>query len=53
MMDLAAPVVAVMDKADEATKAAIKHDVYELVNAHSPNGYIALNFEARIISSEK
>jgi ubiquinone/menaquinone biosynthesis C-methylase UbiE len=35
MMDLAAPVVAVMD------------------NAHSPNGYIALNFEARIISSEK
>jgi ubiquinone/menaquinone biosynthesis C-methylase UbiE len=53
MMDVAAPVIAVLEKADDATKAIIKHDVYELVNAHRVNGRTALDFGARIISCEK
>jgi ubiquinone/menaquinone biosynthesis C-methylase UbiE len=53
MLDCAAPVIAVMEKSDEATKAAIKHDVYELINANITNGHALLDFGATIIYGEK
>lgn len=53
MTDVAAPVVAVMDKADEATKAAIKSDVYEMIKANSTNGRPLLDFGAIVIYGEK
>jgi ubiquinone/menaquinone biosynthesis C-methylase UbiE len=53
MLDCAAPVIAVMDKADDATKAAIKRDVYDLINANSINGRALLDFGSIIISAEK
>jgi len=53
MMDCAAPVIALMDKSDEATKQAIKKDVYELINSNSTNGQALLDFGATIIYAEK
>ena len=53
MMDVAAPVIAVMDKADDATKAAIKNDVYEMINANSTNGRPLLDFGAIVIYGDK
>ena len=53
MVDCAAPVIALMEKSDEATKAAIKHDVYELINANLTNGRALLDFGATIIYGEK
>jgi len=53
MMEVAAPIVAIMDKADAEAKAAIKRDVYELVNSHAVGGKVLLEFEARIIYAEK
>jgi ubiquinone/menaquinone biosynthesis C-methylase UbiE len=53
MMDVAAPVVAIMDKADEATKTAIKNDVYDIINANSTDGCALLDFGANIIYGEK
>ncbi len=53
MSDMAAPVIAVMDTADEATKMAIKNDVYDLINANSTNGRALLDFGAIIIYGEK
>jgi ubiquinone/menaquinone biosynthesis C-methylase UbiE len=53
MMDIAAPVITVMDKADDATKAAIKNDVHAMINAHSINGRALLDYSAIIIYGEK
>jgi ubiquinone/menaquinone biosynthesis C-methylase UbiE len=53
MMDVAAPVIAVMDKADDATKAAIKNDIFALINAGSVNGRALLDYSAIIIYGEK
>ena len=53
MMDVGAPVIAVMDKSDDATKAAIKKDVYDLINANITNGRAMLDFGATIIYGEK
>jgi ubiquinone/menaquinone biosynthesis C-methylase UbiE len=53
MMDVAAPVIAVMDKSDEATKIAIKNDVYALINANSTNGRALLDYGATVIYGEK
>jgi ubiquinone/menaquinone biosynthesis C-methylase UbiE len=53
MMDIAAPVITVMDKADDATKAAIKNDVHTMINAHSINGRALLDYSAIIIYGEK
>ncbi|HTD99171.1 MAG TPA: methyltransferase domain-containing protein [Mucilaginibacter sp.] len=53
MMDVAAPVIAVMDKSDDTTKAAIKNDVYEIINANIVNGHALLDFGAIIIYGEK
>jgi ubiquinone/menaquinone biosynthesis C-methylase UbiE len=53
MMDVAAPVIAVMEKADEATKAAIKNDMYAIINTNMINGHAMLDFGATIIYGEK
>jgi ubiquinone/menaquinone biosynthesis C-methylase UbiE len=53
MMDCAAPVVAVMTNSDEATKAAIKKEVYDLINANTTNGRALLDFGAIIITGHK
>jgi len=53
MLDVAAPVIAVMDKADDATRAAIKNDVYDMINANSIDGKALLDFGAIIIYGEK
>jgi ubiquinone/menaquinone biosynthesis C-methylase UbiE len=53
MTDVAAPVIAVMDKADEVTKAAIKNDVYAMINSNSVNGRPLLDFGAIVIYGEK
>jgi SAM-dependent methyltransferase len=53
MMDAAAPVIAAMDKSDEATRTAIKNDVHALINAHSTDGRALLDFGATIIFGKK
>ncbi|MDF2433727.1 MAG: hypothetical protein JWP44_3358 [Mucilaginibacter sp.] len=53
MMDVAAPVTAVMDKADEATKDAIKKEVFAMINANSVDGRALLDFNANIIYGTK
>lgn len=53
MMDIAAPVVAVMESADETTKAAIKQEIYRLVNAKNTDGHAWLDYGATIIYGEK
>ena len=46
MLDVAAPVVGAMEKSDEATKTAIKNEVYELINRRSaPMGRRCLNLK--------
>jgi ubiquinone/menaquinone biosynthesis C-methylase UbiE len=53
MLDAAAPVIALMEKSDEATKTAIKNDVYALINANSTDGRALLDFGATIVYGEK
>ncbi len=53
MTDVAAPVIAVMEKADDATKAAIKDDVYEMIKVNSTDGRPMLDFGAIVIYGEK
>ncbi len=53
MTDVVAPVVAALSQADDATKAKIKAEVYEVVNEKYPSGYIAIESSALIISGMK
>jgi ubiquinone/menaquinone biosynthesis C-methylase UbiE len=53
MMDVAAPVIAVIENADDDTKAAIKNDVYAMVKANMSTGRALLDFGANIIYGEK
>ncbi len=53
MMDVAAPVTAVMDKADEKTKINIKDEVMALINSKSTDGRALLDFSANIIYGTK
>lgn len=53
MNELAAPVVAAMTKADEATKALIRKDVMETLAKICPDGSIQLDYSAFIYSAEK
>jgi ubiquinone/menaquinone biosynthesis C-methylase UbiE len=51
MMEVAAPVVALMSKADEQTRAAIKTDVFRTLER--PGGAISFDCGVRIISGSK
>jgi ubiquinone/menaquinone biosynthesis C-methylase UbiE len=53
MTDVVAPVVAAMNKADDATKAKIKSEVYQSVNSRYPNSEVSIASSALIISGEK
>lgn len=53
MTDVGAPVVAALDKADEATKVIIKSEVYEAVNQKYPDGGVKIDASALVIYGEK
>ncbi|MDQ3022065.1 MAG: methyltransferase domain-containing protein [Bacteroidota bacterium] len=51
--EVGAPVVAALSKADDALKAKIKSEVYELINQKYPDGKIAIDSSAIVIYGEK
>lgn len=53
MTGVVAPVVAALDKADEATKAKIKAEVYQGINQKYPDGKVFIDASALVISGEK
>jgi len=53
MTDVAAPVVAALGKADEATKAKIKAEVYDLLHQKYPDGNVVIDSGAIVIYAEK
>lgn len=53
MTEVAAPVVAALDKADEATYAKIKSEVFDLVNQKFPDGNVQIDSSALVIYGEK
>jgi ubiquinone/menaquinone biosynthesis C-methylase UbiE len=52
-MDLSESVIGMLNKADDTTIAAIKNDVYAMINANSTNGRALLDYSANIIHGEK
>ncbi len=53
MTDVVAPVVAALGKADDATKARIKSEVYQSVTDKYPEGNVLIPASALVISAEK
>lgn len=53
MNELAAPVVAALNNADEATKAAIKKEVYQNMQEKFPDGNVLIDSSALVIYGEK
>ena len=53
MTEVGAPIVAALSKADEATKAKIKSEVFELVNQKFPDGKVNIPSSALVIAGEK
>jgi SAM-dependent methyltransferase len=53
MTEVAAPVVAALSKADEATKLKIKDDVYRVVTEKYPDGNIRIDSSSLVIYGEK
>ncbi|WAC14042.1 class I SAM-dependent methyltransferase [Dyadobacter pollutisoli] len=53
MTEVAAPVVAALDKADEAGYAKIKSEVFDLVNQKFPDGNVQIDSSALVIYGEK
>ena len=53
MTEIAAPVVAALNKADDALKATIKKEVYELVNHKFPGEHVIMDGSALVIYGEK
>jgi hypothetical protein len=53
MTELAAPVVAALAKADNATKTKIKRDVFEAVNNKYPDGNVIIDGSSLVIYGEK
>lgn len=52
-IDLSETIIAALAKVDEAIIAAIKKDVYSIINASSINGRALLNYGVNIIYAEK
>jgi ubiquinone/menaquinone biosynthesis C-methylase UbiE len=52
-MDLSESVIAILNKTDAATIAAIKDDVFSIINAKSVNGRALLDYGVNIIYGEK
>lgn len=53
MTEIGAPIVAALSIADDATKAKIKQEVYELVNQKYPDGNVIIDCSALVIYGEK
>lgn len=53
MTEIAAPFVAALSNADDAMKAKIKQEVYELINEKFPDGNVAIPSSAFVIYGEK
>jgi ubiquinone/menaquinone biosynthesis C-methylase UbiE len=53
MNEVVAPVVSVMNKADDAMKEKIRREVYELVDKEYPDKSAALGYAALIVCGEK
>ena len=53
MTEVGAPVFAALSKADDALKAKIKSEVYELINQKFPDGKVAIDCSALVIYGEK
>lgn len=53
MTEVAAPFVAALSKADDATKAKIKNEVIDLVNQKFPDGNVAIESSCIVIYGEK
>lgn len=53
MTEIAAPFVAAMSKADEATRKKIKEEVYETVRQRFPDGNVVIDANAFVIAGEK
>ncbi len=53
MTEVAAPVVAGLGKADEATRAKIKGEVYEALGQRCPSGDISIDSSALVIYGQK
>ncbi len=53
MMDVAAPVVGALSKADDNTRKKIKNEVFAACNKKLINGRLVLNYASTIISGEK
>lgn len=53
MTEVAAPFVAAMSKADEATRQKIKKEVFEAINQRFPDGKVFIDAAAIIIAGEK
>lgn len=51
--EVGAPIVAALSKADEATRAKIKSEVYDLINATYPDGEVMIGSSALVIYGEK
>jgi ubiquinone/menaquinone biosynthesis C-methylase UbiE len=53
MLDIGAPIVAALSKADDTTKEKIKKEVFEVVNQKYPDGNVIIDSSALIIYGEK
>jgi hypothetical protein len=53
MNEVAAPVVAAMNKADEQMREKIKREVFELVDQKYPDKNVALDYGTVVVSGEK
>ncbi len=53
MTEVGAPIVAALSKADEATRKKIKNEVFELLEHRFPDGNVAIDGSAIVISAEK
>ena len=53
MTEVGAPIVAALSKADDALREKIKKEVFELINQKFPDGKVAIDTSAIVISAEK
>ncbi|MFA6084116.1 class I SAM-dependent methyltransferase [Mucilaginibacter sp.] len=53
MLDIGAPIVAALSKADDAMKEKIKKEVFEIVNQKFPDGNVIIDSSALVIYGEK
>ena len=53
MTEVGAPIVAALSKADDALKAKIKKEVFELVDSKYPDGNVVIESGAIVVYGEK